>query len=410
MTMQQTIRPRSPSRLAPTEESDRRLKFGASSGFQERLRSRVREYFRSTGKRPRDCWQMYLKTAILLICLAALYVLAVFVAQTWWQALPLTICVGLTAAGIGFNIQHDGSHQAYSNRPWINKLMAMTLDLLGGSSYVWARKHNTVHHTYANITGHDDDINIGVFGRLSPHQRRLKFHRFQHFYLWALYGFLPIKWQVYDDFRDVLTGRIGTHRFARPKGWDLATFVVGKVVFFSLALAIPMLLHSVWAVLLFYVAAAWVQGVVLSAVFQLAHCVENAAFPLPKADTDRIEAAWAVHQVETTVDFARKSRLLSWLIGGLNFQIEHHLFPRICHVNYPALSKVVEETCQDFGVQYTEHPTLWAGLASHFRWLRRMGSQEAVAGSQSGVRGQESGVRRQATGVESQESGTNIHR
>lgn len=383
MTQQQTLPKQCTTESATAENADPRLKFGASTDFHEQLRVRVDEFFRSTGQRQRDCWQMYLKSAVLLTCFAAFYVLAVFVAQTWCQALPLTILLGLTAAGIGFNIQHDGGHHAYSDRPWINKLMAMSLDLLGGSSYIWARKHNTVHHTYANITGHDDDINIGLLGRLSPHQRRLKIHRFQHFYLWLLYGFLPIKWQVYDDFRDMLTGRIGAHRFVRPRGWDLAIFITGKVIFFSLALVIPLLLHPVWAVLLFYAATSWVQGVVLSVVFQLAHCVEEAAFPLPEKTTGRMEAAWAVHQVETTVDFARRSRLLSWLIGGLNFQIEHHLFPRICHVHYPALSQVVEATCRDFQVQYSEHPTLWAGLSSHFRWLRRMGRPESAANVQA---------------------------
>ena len=257
--------------------------------------------------------------------------------------------------------------------------MALSLDLLGGSSYIWARKHNSIHHGYANITGHDDDIDLGLLARLSPHQRRLKFHRLQHFYLWALYGLLPIKWQFYDDFRAMVTGRIGEHQFAHPKGWDLVTFIGGKAVFFSLALVIPLLLHPVWAVLLFYVAASVVQGVVLSVVFQLAHCVEEAAFPLPRKDTGRMEAAWAVHQVEATVDFARRSRLLSWFIGGLNFQIEHHLFPQICHVHYPALSLLVEQTCKEYGLRYVTHETFLAGAASHFRWLRRMG----IAGTAS---------------------------
>ncbi len=358
---------------ARTETPGPILKFGGDNGFQEELRARVDEYFRRTGKRQRDCWQMYLKTAILLTLFAASYVLLVFVAATWWQALPLAILLGLATAGIGFNIQHDGGHQAYSNRPWINRLMAKTLDLIGGSSYLWARKHNSIHHTYANITGYDDDINLGLLGRLSPHQKRLKLHRLQHFYLWAFYGFLPIKWHIFDDFRDLIRGRIGEHRVARPKGWDLVTFIMGKVVFFSLALVIPMLLHPVWVVLLFYAATSFVLGVVLSVVFQLAHCVEEAAFPLPRNDTGRMEAPWALHQVETTVDFARGNRLLSWYVGGLNFQIEHHLFPRICHVNFRALSKLVETTCREFGVKYTANPTLRAGLASHFRWLRRMG-------------------------------------
>jgi linoleoyl-CoA desaturase len=316
---------------------------------------------------------MYLKTALIFGCLAASYGMLVFVVETWWLALPLAILLGLSMAAMGFNIQHDAGHQAYSERRWINKLMAMTLDLLGGSSYVWAKKHNSIHHSYANITGYDDDINLGIFGRLSPHQKRLKIHRLQHFYLWALYGFLPTKWQVYDDFRDVFTGRSGEHRLARPKGWDLITFIGGKLVFFSLALVIPWLLHPIWTVVLFYGVASFVQGVVLSIVFQLAHCVEEAAFPLPRQDTARMETAWAVHQVETTVDFGRDNRLLTWFIGGLNFQIEHHLFPRICHIHYPALAPLVKETCGEFGVRYAAHETLMAAVASHFRWLRRMG-------------------------------------
>ena len=353
----------------------RRLKFGTQDDFHSELRRRVEQYFTSTGQSPRDCPQMYLKTALILTWLAASYVSLVFLAGTWWQAVPLAVSLGLAMAAVGFNIQHDGGHQAYSDRRWVNKLMALTLDLLGGSSYVWARKHNSVHHTYSNITGHDDDINIGFFGRLSPHQKRLPIHRLQHFYLWVLYGFLPIKWQLYDDFRDVLTGRIGELRFARPTGWNLATFLGGRVLFFALALAVPLLLHPLWVVLLCYVAASFVQGLTLSVVFQLAHCVEEAEFPTPHEDTGRMETAWAAHQVLTTVDFARGNRLLHWFIGGLNFQIEHHLFPQVCHVHYPAISRVVEETCREFGLRYTAHDTFSAGIRSHYRWLRRMGSE-----------------------------------
>jgi linoleoyl-CoA desaturase len=186
---------------------------------------------------------------------------------------------------------------------------------------------------------------------------------------------LPIKWQLYDDFRDVLLGRIGRHRMPRPKGWDLVVFIAGKATFFSLAFIVPSMLHAAGSVFLFYVVASFAQGVVLSTVFQMAHCVESAAFPLPRPDDGRINAAWAVHQVETTVDFARDNRLLSWIIGGLNFQIEHHLFPRVCHVHYPALAPIVETTCREFGVRYVAHATLLASIASHFRWLRSMGAR-----------------------------------
>lgn len=361
------------SPTARAAEFPGKLKFGKDNGFQVEVRRRVDEYFRTSGRRQRDCPQMYVKTAIILACFAAAYVLLVLFAQTWWQALLLAIVVGLTTAGIGFNIQHDGGHHAYSDSPWVNQLMALTLDLIGGSSYLWHWKHVVFHHTYVNITGHDTDIDLGLLGRLTPHQQRWTFHRWQQWYLWPLYGIMAIKWHLFDDFHNVIRGRIGAHRIPRPRGWELVIFVAGKALFFALAFVLPMLLHPVWVVLVFYAVAAFVLGMVLSVVFQLAHCVEGAEFPLPPPDSRRIDNAWAIHQAQTTVDFARRSRVVAGLLGGLNFQIEHHLFPLVCHVNYPAIANLVETTCREYGVRYTEHPSFRAGLASHFRWLRQMG-------------------------------------
>jgi linoleoyl-CoA desaturase len=355
-----------------------RLRFGRDNAFQVEVRRRVDEYFRVTGRRPRDCWPMYLKTAVLLGSFGVSYGLLVFVAQNWWQGVPLSILLGLSAAGIGFNVQHDGGHQAYSRSPWINTLMAMTLELIGGSSYLWRWKHGVLHHTYANITGHDTDIDLGLLGRFTPHQPRRAYHRWQHVYLWPLYGLLAIKWQLLDDFRKLASGGISGQRVPRPRGWDLVILVAGKAVFFSVAFGIPLVFHSVGAVVVGYLVAGLVAGAVLSVVFQVAHCVEEAQFPVPRVETGRMDQPWAVHQVQSTVDFARRSRVVTWLVGGLNFQIEHHLFPRICHVNYPAISQIVEGTCRDFGIAYAEHRSFRAGIASHFRWLRRMGMPGAT--------------------------------
>jgi linoleoyl-CoA desaturase len=352
------------------------LKFRPGSHFQSELRRRVDRYFQNTGLSRRDCPRMYLKTALIGGWTLASYVLLLSLADFTWLGLPIAIALGLGMAAIGFNIQHDGAHRAYSRRAWVNKIMALSLDLLGGSSYLWARKHNSIHHTYANITGHDGDIDLGSIGRLSPHQPRLRLHRLQHFYLWVLYGLLTIKWQLYDDFHDLATGRVGGHHFARPRGWDLVTFVGGKLAFFLLAFAIPFMLHSVGWVILMYLVASFVQGVTLSIVFQLAHCVEEAAFPLPIDGTYRMQGPWAEHQIETAVNFACDNRLLSWFVGGLNFQIEHHLFPEICHIHYPALSRIVEDLCTESGLTYAAHATFLGAARSHFRWLRRMGQHD----------------------------------
>jgi linoleoyl-CoA desaturase len=182
-----------------------------------------------------------------------------------------------------------------------------------------------------------------------------------------------IKWHLYDDFRLAFTGRMGEHQVPRPRGRQLATFWGGKAIFLLLAFALPLTLHPVWVVAATYALTAGVVGLVLGVVFQLAHCVEDADFPLDHTP-GHIEKPWAVHQVETSVDFARGSRAAAWLLGGLNFQIEHHLFARMCHVNYPAIAATVEETCAEFGVRYSHNATVWAALRSHYRWLRRMGA------------------------------------
>jgi linoleoyl-CoA desaturase len=358
----------------------RPLTFSRDTAFQLELRRRVAEYFGTTGRRERDCWQMYVKTAVLLAGFAGAYGLLVFAARGWVAGTVLAVLLGLFAAGIGLNVQHDGGHRAYSSRPWVNRLMALSLELIGGSSYLWRWKHSVFHHTYVNVAGHDTDIDLAPLARLTPQQARRGFHRWQHLYLWPLYGLLAIKWQCFDDFRKVLAGRVKRQPVPRPRGRDLATFVAGKVVFFALAFGLPLQLHSPGTVLVFYAISGLIAGFVLSVVFQIAHCVEEADFPAPCEATGSLDRAWAVHQAETSVNFSRHSRVVSWLVGGLNFQIEHHLFPRISHVHYPAISGLVEQTCREFGIRYTVHPSFWAGIASHFRWLRRMGREDAAPG------------------------------
>jgi linoleoyl-CoA desaturase len=359
-----------------------KLKFSGSDKFLRELRKRVDGYFERTGKSRRDVPAMYRKTATILAWFFSAYLLLMFAAHSWYTVLPLAVLMGLGVAAIGFNIQHDAGHKAYSDHTWINRTMAFTLDLMGGSSYLWDWKHNTIHHTYPNITGYDDDIDIGFLGRLTPDQKRLPFHKYQGIYLWFLYGFLAIKWHLVDDFYQLVFPRISGHKIPRPKGRNLAVFILGKVLFFSMAFVLPMMLHKWYAVIGVYALAAFVSGVTMAVVFQLAHCVSEAQFPMPHASGEnqvKMDTEWAVHQVQTTVDFARGNRFLCWFLGGLNFQVEHHLFSRICHIHYPDLSKVVEEVCHEFGVKYAEHKTFLSALRSHAQWIILMGQPDSAS-------------------------------
>ena len=349
-----------------------RLKFAGDSGFHAELKRRVLEYFEHSGLSPKGGPRLYVKTAVMLLWFGASYASLVFLAETWWQALLLSCSLAFAMAGIAFAVQHDANHGAYSKHGAINRLIGMTLDILGGSSYVWHWKHNVAHHTYTNLNGADSDIDV-PFGRLSPGQPRGRIHRFQQFYLWAVYGLFAIHWQFFEDVKQVAEARIAENRFPRPHGWRLVEMIGGKAVFIAWAFVVPALFHPLWVVLLTYAATSVAFSYLLVVVFQLAHSVEEAALPALTPGAKEVPRAWAVHQVEATVDFARGNRLLSWYLGGLNFQIEHHLFPRICHLHYPHLAAIVQPACTEFGVRYTAHESLLGAVCSHWRWLRRMG-------------------------------------
>ncbi len=316
---------------------------------------------------------MYVKAAVFLSCFFLSYLVLVLLARDLWQGLAAAVVLALSVTGIGFNIMHDGGHRSFSGQRWVNRLAAATLDLVGASSYVWHWKHAIYHHNNVNIVGYDPDIDLGIYARFAPHQKRRWFHRWQHLYIWALYACLVLKFHLFSDFWHIATGIIHTHPIPRPKGWDLATFVGGKAYFFVIAFVFPMFLHPVPVVLFYYAVTALIIGVPIAVVFQIPHCTGRSDFPLPDGASHRMNNPWAVHQAQVTLDYDRQSRVRTWLFGGLNFHLEHHLFPSISHVNYPGMAKVVEETCREFGVKYEVHPTFWSGLAEHWRWLRKMG-------------------------------------
>lgn len=356
---------------------DTRIRFDTRTPFALDLRARVDDYFDSTARRRDGAGRMVVKTAIIFAWLFASLAGLIVLGESWFATLGFGISAGLATAGLGMAVQHDGGHLAYSDRRGLNRAAASVLDLLGASSYVWRIKHGVVHHTYPNVEGADDDIDAAPFGRLAPGQPHRPMHRFQHLYMWVLYGFLTAKWFVYDDYRDLAKGTVGNHPVKPPRGRELAIFIVGKVVHAAWALALPIATVGLARGLVFYAALSAACGVTLAVVFQLAHCVEEAEFVDPVNAEGRLD--FSAHQLATTVDFARGNKLLGWYVGGLNFQAVHHLFPRVCHLHYPALSEIVERTARDHGVRYTAIDSLGAALASHYRWLRRMGRGERRA-------------------------------
>lgn len=356
---------------------DARIRFDTASPFFRDLKQRVDTYFETTGQKPNDVGRMYLKSAIILSWWIGSYI-AFMLTDGWIAALIAAVSAGLAMAGLGMSVQHDGGHRAYSKHKWVNAASARVLDLLGASSYIWNYKHNILHHTYPNVVGADDDVDIGTLARLAPGSERRPMHRWQQLYMWPLYGFITLKWHLWDDFRQLAIGRIGPHAFPRPKGRDRVVFWAGKVLFFAWALVLPLLIKPLGLALLFYFVSQFVTGLVLGVTFQLAHCVEEASYFEPGADGKPVVIDFARHQLGTTIDFATANPLATWYMGGLNFLAVHHVFPRICHIHYPAVSKIIAEACAEHGVHYQPTPSIRAALRSHYRWLRTLGAPDAI--------------------------------
>ena len=363
---------------APLASGNGRIEFDGGGDFHAELKQRVRALLEEPGREHRAQMRMYVKSAVMAGWLVASWIGLVLLAQTWWQAGLLATSLGLAMAGLAFNISHDANHGSYSPHRRLNRAMGWTMDLMGASSYVWRAKHNVVHHTYTNIAGADSDIDSMPFARFAPDQRRRVLHRFQHLYIWVLYGLFAIKWHTLGDFDHLRKGVIGETPVRWPRGGDLVGFWAGKLAFVAWSVVIPLLLHPAWQVAAVFGVVSFVLAVTLAVTFQLAHCLEEAEFSSVDRMKEGGRTEWARHQVETTVDFAPRSRFLAWYLGGLNFQIEHHLFSRVAHTHYPAMAVVVREVCERHGVRHQTHPHLGSALASHARWLREMGRPDTL--------------------------------
>lgn len=347
-----------------------------NAAFFNALRERTDRYFKLNNIKQTGNFRLYLKTTILLSVLAVSYIsLVFFTPQLVWISLSICVLMGITLAAIGFNVMHDGSHGSYSTKKWLNECMAYTLNIMGGNAFIWKHKHNINHHTFTNVEGHDDDIDIKPFIRVHESQKQYWFHKFQHIYCLFLYGFTYIFWVYYNDFKKYFSRRISDNtKINKISATEHFIFWFSKIGYTLVFIAVPIYYLGLVETLVGYGLMAFVSGIVIAVVFQLAHIVEDIEFVSPTASTTHVEADWAVHQLNTTVNFATKNKVVSWLLGGLNFQVEHHLFPRISHVHYPKVSRIVQKTCKEFNIAYREFPTMRGAFRSHLLHLKQVGA------------------------------------
>ncbi|MGB0525825.1 MAG: fatty acid desaturase family protein, partial [Flammeovirgaceae bacterium] len=288
--------------------------------------------------------------------------------------------LGFFCACIGFNISHDAIHGAYSSKHWVNKFIGViTFNVLGANDHVWRMTHNLVHHTYTNIPGHDEDIDVAPgLVRLSPEEELKPHMKYQHFYAMPLYGLASISWVFRKDFKKFFQKQIGQTE-NKHKPMDYFNLFFFKALNYTLFIIIPLIVLDItwWQFIIGFVTMHMFFGLTLGLVFQLAHVVEGPEFPEPN-EAGNIEEVWAIHQMRTTANFAMNSWLANFICGGLNMQIEHHLFPLVCHTHYRQISKIVKATAHEFGVPYHENKTFLGATMSHIRMLKKFGREALV--------------------------------
>ncbi len=356
------------------------------STFYATLRKRVDAHFEDQQLSVHANGAMWFKAFFFLGGFITLYLLILLGGFSPLVMVALAIALGMFGAFVGFNICHDAIHKAFSDKPIINKTFSVLFSLIGASAYVWSICHNIVHHTYTNIAGHDEDIDVapGLI-RFCENEPVNKIQRYQHFYAFGLYSLAMLSWVFRKDYKKFFQTKIGSQVANHPRIEYFNLFFF-KFLYYFLFIVLPLIVLNVtwWQFLIGFLAMQFSQGLVLGLVFQLAHVVEGTSFPHPN-DDGNIEEAWAAHQMMTTANFAVDNKFAAFFCGGLNRQVEHHLFPKICHIHYPAIGKIVKATALEFDLPYIESPTFLSALASHYRMLRKLGKEAYQAKETSPV-------------------------
>jgi linoleoyl-CoA desaturase len=344
------------------------------SAFLPTLKQRVDHFFEQRSVSRHANKFMIFKTILFLSVAVGLYVVIITSILPLFIQLLAAILLGMTMAFIGFNICHDALHGAYSSNQKVNKALGFVFNVIGANAYVWNLTHNKVHHSYTNIVDHDEDIEIapGLI-RVNETDKANKLQRYQHIYAFFLYSLTTLSWFFRKDYLKFFKKNIGdSHVNKHPKAEYFKLFLF-KAIYYFIFIVLPLLVMGLtwWQFLIGFVVMNLAEGLVLGLVFQLAHVVEDTE--IRHAENNSIDDSWAVHQLKTTANFAPTSRLANFLCGGLNLQVEHHLFPKICHVHYKRLSAIVQQTAQEFNLPYHVNRSFFSALRSHYLFLKRLG-------------------------------------
>jgi len=346
------------------------------------LSQRVNAYFTANNIDRTANTEMVVKTIFMFsLYLVPYFLMITGVFSSVWMMLVLYAVIGLGKAGIGLSIMHDANHGAYSSKTWVNNLLGFSLNLVGGTAFNWKVQHNVLHHTYTNISEVDEDISPRGIIRMAPGSKWKPIHKYQHMYAWFFYGLLTFVWILFKDYDRLVRyqkdGMIKKQKASYAQEWTV--LLLTKLIYMGYMIALPMILlpFAWWQVFIGFFIMHYIAGFILAIIFQPAHVIEGTEYPVPD-ENGNLENNWAIHQLHTTTNFGHRHRAFSWYVGGLNYQVEHHLFPNICHVHYRKIANIVEQTSKEFGLPYKSKNTFFEAIVAHGRLLKELGKKPAM--------------------------------
>ena len=356
-----------------------RFNRNSQKDFSKTLRSRVNSYFEESKLKRTADWKIAPKAFVVFGMYFIPYLMFLIFPFPPIAFFLSWVLMGIGVAGIGLAIMHEANHGSLSSKPWVNTLFGYSLNIIGGNSLSWRIQHNVLHHTFTNVRGLDEDLEGGHIMRFTPKEPWKKHHRLQHLYSWGLYSLMTFSWVLLKDFKRLKNyndrGLVEKQNTTYAKAF--ATIFLSKVVYISYMLLLPIYMgYSVGLVIAGFMTMHLIAGLMLASIFQPAHV--NEAHTFHTSDEAEINQNFESHQLNTTSNFAPNNKLLTWYCGGLNYQIEHHIFPNVSHVHYPAISKIVKETAAEFGLPYRSEGTFRDALKMHQRTMKRLGTPEFV--------------------------------
>ncbi|HEV2399669.1 MAG TPA: acyl-CoA desaturase [Candidatus Sulfotelmatobacter sp.] len=365
--------------LAPAEASlrDSVLDSAPESSFPKVLRRRLDNFFSESNISPKADLAMWVKIAVGMAVLAGSWTALYVLKPDSWKFVSLYLLNAIAQTFLLLNIAHDSNHNAISSMRTVNKALNYVFDVCGISSYMWRILHHRGHHSCINLQGEDDALTGRGVLRFTPHEPRTSLQRFQHIYALLMYALFSLDYVFVRDFECFFFPSHDYLKQAKHPAREYVILFAGKAFYLTYMLVLPVVLlnKSFPLVALAFVLSHLMIGLSVALVFQTTHVIDSTYFPSHRNEFDN----WIQHIFATTADYATEKPLVGWLVGGLNHHIVHHLCPFVCHTHYAALTRIVKQTAEEYGIPYRQHATMPQAIKHHLLLLKHLGSGDDVS-------------------------------